>query len=701
MAKKGQAIQLQTEVNNDEEWEKLLLREGLIVVDVYSEWCGPCSGMTATLKKLKLEIGGDVLQLAIAKADKIDALERFRNKSEPTWMFIVRGKMVNFMFGANAPKLTRLITDELKKEMDAREGRRDRVLYEINELADEEKERLEELDALTRQAREKEEAKAAKELYERRTAEAHNILESLNHLCPMLIFPHARTIYQEAFGDLFGEAGLVISSTDKVNMTEELLKELFYFGEIPFSEESVEELLNDTSLVCLIKPLSTRGDEISTDESVMHIVYGLMGKAPGSPDSPARILAKMPPKSPQRSEAELETEKHGSHDEAVHHATPTKQQSAMKHITKTESVVKSESVAKRQHSSTAANKHQETIAHPPEGVGVWIPENHLIKATALRLFFHRMAEHHLIPEPEPTPPHYAVAFEAGRRTEIAELMEKYKEFVLRYGYFTSETPEEAQLVAKSTKKYEKVKNKTPTQRLVIELAKKKSECVLAFAQVKPTYISPNVAEGKRECEYFFPEDYDEPPEEEEEEEEEPPPTKKGKKRRKEEADDKGGADASEEKEALSPGEEGAVTEEVLPEDMEGAEETPVVEGLEAEEGEEGTETQQPEGVEAQPTEISPEEAQIPPKDSIISVKPDSPEVPPKGSVASVKVDSAEAKPKDSNASVMVGQKTSGESVVEPPVEAIAEAAAESETSPEQPTEAQPEAAEPPQEENPA
>ena len=30
MAKKGQAIQLQTEVNNDEEWEKLLLREGLI-----------------------------------------------------------------------------------------------------------------------------------------------------------------------------------------------------------------------------------------------------------------------------------------------------------------------------------------------------------------------------------------------------------------------------------------------------------------------------------------------------------------------------------------------------------------------------------------------------------------------------------------------------------------------------------------------
>lgn len=30
MAKKGQAVQLQTEVNSDEEWDKLLEREGLI-----------------------------------------------------------------------------------------------------------------------------------------------------------------------------------------------------------------------------------------------------------------------------------------------------------------------------------------------------------------------------------------------------------------------------------------------------------------------------------------------------------------------------------------------------------------------------------------------------------------------------------------------------------------------------------------------
>lgn len=92
MTKKGSVQQLQAEINTNDEFGKFLERDGLlgkligkahylydstttrnpffVVMDVYSDWCGPCLGMVGSLKKIKLELGGDDLHLAVVSLDQ-------------------------------------------------------------------------------------------------------------------------------------------------------------------------------------------------------------------------------------------------------------------------------------------------------------------------------------------------------------------------------------------------------------------------------------------------------------------------------------------------------------------------------------------------------------------------------------------------------------------------------------------------------
>ncbi|CAH0558307.1 unnamed protein product [Brassicogethes aeneus] len=295
MAKKGAAVQLQQEVGTEEEWERLLEREGLIVCDIYSDWCGPCSAMSAVLKKIKLEIGGDMLHLAMAKSDEIEPLKRFRTKSEPTWMFLSNGKITNLMFGADSPRLQRLILAELKKEEAFRQGLSDREGVDVTERFGVEIERWEEDQGKELAMQEREEAKKLKEEMERKKKESQNILEMMDAVGCVLIFPHAKGKYQEVLGDLINEAGLMIKEREKVTITDQILQELYYFCDgVPFPEITVEEMKEEECIVLLLKPQASKELDIpKIDKPLLQIVYGPMEKAPGSPGSPAQKLYKL------------------------------------------------------------------------------------------------------------------------------------------------------------------------------------------------------------------------------------------------------------------------------------------------------------------------------------------------------------------------------------------------------------------------
>lgn len=71
----------------------------------------------------------------------------------------------------------------------------------------------------------------------------------------------------------------------------------------------------------------------------------------------------------------------------------------------------------------------------------------------------QLTDHFLPPDPTPDPPHVAVIFDAIKRNDLMAQFDIAQDDILAYGYFTSETPTDAKLLASSTYKYDKIKKK--------------------------------------------------------------------------------------------------------------------------------------------------------------------------------------------------------------------------------------------------
>ena len=73
---------------------------GLVVVDFWAEWCGPCRAISPVLEQLATEYTG---RLKVAKVD-VDTSQqtamRFNVRSIPTLMFFKNGTRVDTVIGA-------------------------------------------------------------------------------------------------------------------------------------------------------------------------------------------------------------------------------------------------------------------------------------------------------------------------------------------------------------------------------------------------------------------------------------------------------------------------------------------------------------------------------------------------------------------------------------------------------------------------
>ncbi|ELW48587.1 Thioredoxin domain-containing protein 6 [Tupaia chinensis] len=116
MGSKKKELALQVNISTQEHWEEMLSSKGLTVVDVYQAWCGPCKPVVSLFQKMRIEVGLDLLHFALAEADRLDVLEQYRGRCEPTFLFYAGGELVSVVRGANAPLLQKTILDQLEAE---------------------------------------------------------------------------------------------------------------------------------------------------------------------------------------------------------------------------------------------------------------------------------------------------------------------------------------------------------------------------------------------------------------------------------------------------------------------------------------------------------------------------------------------------------------------------------------------------------
>jgi thioredoxin 1 len=91
---------------------------GLVVVDFWAEWCGPCRAVGPVIEKLAEDYRGKVKVLKLDTDANQGTATRFNIRSIPSILFFKDGKPVDGVIGAD-PRLRSILDEKIGKHQAA------------------------------------------------------------------------------------------------------------------------------------------------------------------------------------------------------------------------------------------------------------------------------------------------------------------------------------------------------------------------------------------------------------------------------------------------------------------------------------------------------------------------------------------------------------------------------------------------------